>query len=342
MTYILVILLLSMSTPIFAGTDLELIPRGTRSLGMGGTGAVTSNDAYASFHNPAALCNTSRFEAAVEYSPMWDIGDDIGNGGATFLFADGLSLSAVFSRAEVNNIPMYPDLSGNSFEDRIVDQSIRSTGKSYGFMQNSQDLLMISMARWFKLNARTGEFSRLSVPLTLSAGASLKFQRQMFSVETGGSVPDYMGISTDIDGGFLAIFDLDRNMSDGLTTRSFSAGLVFKNILASDMTYNSDKLYRDDGERIRTVAFGLMQSIPRIKGGVEATVEFTKRGDQKLDRFGGEVLFLNQWTVRGGSIEGEPAFGFGFTHKNIGIDWAYRHHELKSQPYKISISYQLN
>jgi len=339
---ILLLLLLLVAVPVFSEAEFELIPRGTRSLAMGGTGVVASNDAYAAFHNPSALCRTSRFETAVEYSPMWDLGDDIGNGGATILFADGLSLSTAFSRAEVNGIPIYPDLSGDSYEDRIVNQAIRSTGKSYGSLQNSQDLLIISMARWFRLNARTGEFSRLSIPLTLSGGASLKFQRQMFSVETGTLAPDYTGMSTDIDGGVLAIFDLDRNMTTGTTTRSFSLGLVFKNMLASSMTYNSDRLYRDEGERIRTFAFGYIQNIERIQGNLEATIEFTKRGDQKIERFGGEVFFLNKWAVRGGYIDGSPTFGFGFTHKNIGIDWAYMHHELSPQPYKISLSYQLN
>ncbi|MBL8026517.1 MAG: hypothetical protein JNL74_08905 [Fibrobacteres bacterium] len=325
-----------------ASTDFDLMPRGTRALAMGGTGVVSSHDAYAPYYNPAALCNTTRMETAVEYTPMFGVGDDLGNGGASIHFSDGLSLAAAYSRSEVNGIPVYEELIGTAYEDRIVNQILRSTGASSGTIQFSNNLFILSMARWFKLNATTGEFSRLSIPLILSGGASLKFRRQTASVESGGNYPDFVGMSTDIDGGLLASFQIDRNISTGLPTKIFNIGFALKNILATDIKYNSDLDYSDEVDRIRTIAFSYRQNIDYIKGSIEGTMDFIKSGTMKMERFGSEVCFLQKYFLRFGYIEGSPSFGLGLVHKNIGIDWAYRHHELASQPYKISISYQID
>ncbi len=341
MRRLLLCLILTAVCRLHGMVDFELIPRGGRALAMGGTGSSISNNAYATFYNPALLCRVEKIELSLEYTPLWGLGDHLTSAGAVFPFAKEASMAVAFSRAEITDIPMYNELTGVSFEERITNLSLRSTGIPSGTLSNSSDLLILSVSRWFNFNASTGEFSRLSIPLTVSGGVSVKFNRQLFSVESGEAAPDYVGISTDVDGGVLAFFDLDRDIRRNTAIKRFSASLVLKNIFASSMQYNTDTRYMDEGERIRIVGISYEHLLDKFKTAATATVDFIKTKDKNLERIGGELLYDNKLAVRLGLIDESISFGCGFRYHNFSIDWAYRRHDLASQPYKITISYQI-
>ena len=58
------------------GSEFEFLSRGARADGMGGTGCTGASDAFGLFYNPAVLQNLRGMELILEYTPIWNLGDD--------------------------------------------------------------------------------------------------------------------------------------------------------------------------------------------------------------------------------------------------------------------------
>src|SRR3989339_1175395 len=86
--------------------EFECLPRGARADAMGGTGCAAVNDAFAAFYNPAAPAMVKTAQAALEYAPLWDLGDNLISAAAVLpLPQSRLAVSAGYSRFQSGGIP---------------------------------------------------------------------------------------------------------------------------------------------------------------------------------------------------------------------------------------------
>ena len=322
----------------YYSAELDYLPRGARSLSMGGTGCASVNDAYSPFYNPAAMAEIARPELMVEYTPLWDLGDDFGTGSLVYPFESRMAVGAYYSRLQINGINYFGELSGNSTEERYNDETKRSTGQPLGTFYDAYEVYSISMAKWISTKISQEVFYKLTIPVTISGGASIKLFRQTFAFEKSLGQQDYVGQTSDLDAGFLITLDLDKDLATKKPTKIFKLGYSIKNLLGAEIKWNTDRNYSDDVERIRLLGISYTNDIPIIKGELNLAMDFIRQGNYQTERYGLEYSFMNRLFLRGGWIGDGFTAGVGLKYRAIGIDYAYRRNELSNNPYQLSLS----
>ncbi|MFH0921300.1 MAG: hypothetical protein V1913_13185 [Fibrobacterota bacterium] len=331
-----------LGTAAFAeGTaEFEYIPRGARADAMGGTGCAAPADAFAPFYNPAGPALLKDWQAAFEYAPLWDQGDNFTSFAAVLpLPQNRLAMAASYSRFQTGDIPYFGELEGgDDVEARNNNIALRSSGVPLGAFTASSDLLSLSLAKWTTRELSQEVFYKLTVPVTLSAGGAFKFYRQNFAFDPALGQPDYEGHALDIDLGGLLAFTLDKDLNTGLPTKSFSAGMTLKNALRSSVAYNSSRNYEDPGERIRLLGFAYTHALPAFSSRAVLTLDLVRRADEQVQRFGAEYAFRELLFLRAGYLDHGTTAGVGIQWRFVRVDYSYRYHELSSTPYRISLN----
>jgi hypothetical protein len=320
------------------GSEFEFLPRGARADGMGGTGCTDANDAFGLFYNPAVLQNLRSMALILEYTPIWNLGDDYTSGAFARPFKGDFALGVGYSRLEINDIPYFETLQGSSLQDRNNNIALPSTEHPLSTFYTTYELFNFSLAKWYRTRISQEAFYKLTIPVIISGGAGIKFYRQRFSFAEKLDQPDYEGMASDIDGGVLLAFVLDKALATLEPLKIFRVGYSLKNILGTDITYNTSEKYRDSGERIRTLGFSYLNRLPFLQGGFILALDLVKRRDEQIQRFGAEYFFRDLLFLRGGLFNGGYSAGVGFKYRWIGVDYAFRGHELSNTPYRLSLT----
>ncbi|OGJ89476.1 MAG: hypothetical protein A2487_12650 [Candidatus Raymondbacteria bacterium RifOxyC12_full_50_8] len=319
-------------------SEYEYLPQGARSDAMGGIGCASSRDAYCQFYNPALMALSKNIQCNVEYTPIWNLGDDFTTGSAVLPLKNDLAFGIAYSRLEINGIPYFDELDGSSFQDRKDNLAYRSTGRPLGSFSTVYDLAGFSIAKWYRTTFSREAFYKLTIPVCLSFGAKIKFYRQSFYFPSSLKQQDFEGHASDMDGGMLLRFTIDRDLATGKETKVFTAGYSIKNILKSNVAYNTDRKYEDSGERIRTLGFAYQQEITLLRGSIVAAVDLLKRWyETQTYRYGVEYGYKNLLFIRSGWCDGSWSAGAGFSYKWITVDYSFRQHELSATPYRIGL-----
>lgn len=340
LSILLILPIVSVSVAVgetFYTSEFEYLVRGGRADAMGGAACASGSDALSLFVNPARICLVRSRQIQIEYTPLWDLGDDLMNGAVLVPVDSTLAVGLGYSRFEINGIPWYDDLAGASAEERYNDMSKRSTGQSPGGFGAAYDLLLFSLAKSWSTRIAQDVFYKLTIPLTVSGGLSLKFFRQSFSFPEELASP-YEGHATDIDLGFSAGFVLDKDLAAGKASKVLTIAYALKNLFRADVAYNTTEDYRDTGERVRYLGFAYQHAVSRLRGGFNLSMDFVRSYDDQIQRFGAEYYFRDLLFVRAGIHEGGYSAGMGVQWRRLGVDYSFRAHEFADTPYRLTLS----
>ncbi len=178
---------------------------------MGGAFVAAVDDGSAFYWNVAGLADLDRTRLDLMHASAFGA---IANPLATFNhvglslpLANAATLAANYVRLAVDDVPIYPELRGSSFGQRLLDPSLRPDGQPLGFFGDREEAYVLSFAKMNTLTVSPGwlynDFA-LQVPL----GISFKVVRQrMYGASASGFGVD-VGAMVRVSGSEL--FDVPR------------------------------------------------------------------------------------------------------------------------------------
>src|SRR4030042_4752019 len=126
----------------YANSFLE-IGVGARALGMGGAFGSLGGDGISFYWNPAGLSTVAATQISAMYGPQFgSIQNPLGNYhyiGLAQPLPGRATISFNWIRLAIDDIPIYPELEGDSYYDRLRDRNLRPSGEPDGFLSDVED-----------------------------------------------------------------------------------------------------------------------------------------------------------------------------------------------------------
>ena len=317
--YILLLLLsglipCSVSGGKYAGAFLE-IGVGARAMGMGGAFVALADDGTAFQWNPSGLALLEKREIGFMYSTLYQNLADYNYLGFALPLVGGATLSFNWVRLSVDDIPIFPELEGESSRQRIRDPALRPDGKPLGYFGDREEAYFISFAKMNRFNLDLG-WLYFTLPLEVPLGVNLKLIRQKLAgIEASG-----LGL----DLGMMIKFGLNEFFDVG-SLGDFSLGLKIQDLTRTVITWKTR--HRDVIPPSIHWGVAYKQPIYPVQGWVLFALQIDSHyGGEK--KFGMEFLFHNLIALRLGSNNRRLTAGAGFNFNNLGVDYAFLGHQL--------------
>lgn len=164
----------------YAGASLEL-GLGARSLALGGAAVTLSGTIDHFFYNPSSLAFVENPSVGLMFAPTFgSISDPMANYnyiGFALPLAGGGTIAVNWTRFTVDDIPIYPDLRGNSYTERFYDRQLRPDGTALGFFRDREDVYYFSFAKSIRTVLPLG-WLFIDLPIEIPFGLNLKVLRQ--------------------------------------------------------------------------------------------------------------------------------------------------------------------
>jgi len=320
----LLIFLFIFVSGVFAGdygASFLRIGVGPRALGMGSAFCSLSNDAYSFFWNPAGYGFLKTREAAGMYGPQFGtISDPFANFNAVSIGIPLKNMAAVavnWVRLAIDDIPVYGDLSGDSYYERLHNLSLRPSGEADGSISDAEDALIFSFAKLNRIKLDLGWiYSDFVVDIPF--GVNFKWVHQSLgeSEATGFS----------IDGGLQLRIDLGENF-DNRNFGIFSFGFFVRDMTGLTISWNTN--HRDVVPV--SIVWGLAQSIPFAGRSNCLTISYDYDNQwQGEKRIGMEFSRKGLFALRAGVNSRGFTAGAGIKIWKFFCDYAFLSHELNN------------
>jgi len=296
----------------YAGAALEL-GIGARSLALGGA-AVTMNGTVDHFYyNPASLGFITHPSVSMMYAPTFgSITSPMANYnyvGVALPLRGGGTLALNWTRFSVDDIPIYPDLRGESYSDRFYNTQLRPDGVALGYFRDREDVYYFSFAKLAKAKIPLG-WLFIDLPVEIPFGLNLKVIRQkLYQSKANGLGFDF---------GTMFRFSLGRLLDVkkcGDVTLGFSALDLAQTTIIWD-TKTEDRIKR-------SILFGA--SYEHHLGFKEASLRFfwmNKRKYDVINLYGAEFAMEGLYVRVGKNRSGITA-GAGFHLWRLTVDYAF-------------------
>ena len=294
---------------------------GARALGLGGAFCSLADDGTAFYWNPAGLAFLRRPQISGMYGLQFgSLKDPLGHYhqlGYVHILPGNAVIAINWIRLAVDDIPLYSELAGDSYWDRLHDSSLRPDGVPTGYMADTEDALYFSFAINNKWNMDLGwNFHKVAVEIPI--GFNLKLFRQKLGQGEAS------GIGLDI-GTMVRI-----NLADFFQMKKLgiiSIGLQIQDLTGSKMSWNT--LHQD----VIPVNFktGTTYIHPVKIGGGSISISYnrdTRWGGR--NRWGAEYKGFGLLALRLGLDNGKFAGGAGIKFWRLSVDYAFLSHELDS------------
>ncbi len=295
-----------------AGAAMEL-GVGARSLACGGYVAALYGQVDNFFANPAATGLILQPALSLMYAPTFGkINEPMAGyyylGVAAPLFA-GAAFGVHWTRFYVDDIPLYPKLSGKSLADRLENPSLRPDGSASGYFNDIEDVFYITFARTFKqlvpLSWLYGD-----LPVEIPVGINIKIIRQ--------SLHQNHASALGLDLGAMLKFSMERLLDVdflGDAVLAFSA----LDVAQTPMVWNT----RHEDRVQRTLLFGLgyFENFGMSNGGVQFFYTHYEKYES-AHLFGLEATWRGLALRSGAGPQGWN-FGAGLRWRKLTVDYAF-------------------
>jgi hypothetical protein len=310
-----------------AGSSLEL-GTGARSLALGGY-TVALYGRVDDFHaNPAAMGMIKHPAIGLMYAPTFGkLNDPMAVyhyvGGVMPLYAGG-TIAVHWTRYAVDDIPLYPKLSGSSFADRLANSNLRPSGSTLGSFQDNEDVFYLSFARSFRplipLSWLYGD-----LPITISVGLNIKLLRQKLYSASASALG--------LDAGAMFQFSLEQ-----LLDMDFLGDLNVA-ISALDLTQTPVVWSTKHEDRIRRAVlsgFSYREDFGRKDLSVQCFYTLYQKY-RTAHLYGMEAQYRGI-ALRLGQGDQGLHFGAGLSWRNLEADYAFTSYDL-GVAHRLSCSY---
>ena len=310
--------------PLFCGdytaSFLE-IGVGARALGMGGAFCSMANDGTSFYWNPAGLSFVRRPQLCGMYGPQFgSFRNPLGNFhflGYTHPLPGNSVLAVNWIRLRVDDIPIFSELEGDLFWERLHDPLLRPSGEPEGYFNDTEDAFFFSFAkmnRW-KLDLGWGYHDvRVEIPF----GVNFKWIRQ--------SLGDHEASGLGLDVGAMIRFHLD----DFFETEKLgvlSWGINLQDVTGTRLSWTTK--HQDVVPMNTKWGLSYLHPLPVKEGSLCLSFDKDSRWGGKK-RWGLEFSGFRVLRLRSGLDDGNFTCGVGIRFWVIGVDYAFLSHELDS------------
>ena len=301
----------------YAGSFLDL-GIGARALSLGGAFVGIADDGSAFYWNPAGLSLLKTLE--IDFMHTAAFGSitkplaDYNHLGVSLPMRGEACVSFNYVRFSVDDIPIFPELSGDNLGQRLRDPSLRPDGEPLGFFDDKEEAFFFSFAKMNRFNISLG-WQYLDFPVEIPIGMNFKLIRQ--------NIYDYSASGFGVDIGMMVRFGFD-DLFDDSRLGKFAFGLAIKDISGTTLSWNTQ--HKDP---IKTnVSFGLsyLQPLPFWESAFLLSTSWDTKW-HKQQHVGLEYQ-LRAIFLRAGLDGKNLSFGAGFQFWVVKISYAYVGREL--------------
>ncbi len=306
--------------------ELNKIGIGVRAIAMGNAFTACDAEAVHIYWNSANLANLNKNELYASHIGLYN---NIATHNVIVLaipLPSGVGIGTSYHRFENENIPMYPTPQGTELE-RLTDFSKHLDGKNEGLFCNTQDEILVSIAKKYSLELPRNAFYSLPAPVYLSFGSSFKFYRNI--------ILGYYGLNTNMDIGFLGTIGLVTNPKTKYAERSISFGFNLQDVLGTPVEWQYSNNNENTQLSYRT-GISFMERTPWVNGHLIISMDIDRQYT-KTFYWGIEYAYLEKYAIRAGLKDMQPTLGAGLTYRNFRIDYAFSFGSLDNTPLQIGL-----
>jgi len=332
----IILLILSVSVaPIYAGkytASFLQIGAGARFLGMGGAGLAISGDVSSFYWNPAGLAKIRNLKLQLMYATQFGgFSNPLGDYqyvGAAFPIRNDAVLALNWIRFSVNDIPLYPELEGQNFFQRLQNPAIRPDGKPTGYIKDVENAFFISFSKNNRFVLDLG-WEYFKIPIEVPFGFNFKILQTSLGEENATGLG--------IDFGSMILMDLnDLFFSNNLG--KFGFGINVKDITKTSLSWSTK--HRDSIPRSLNMGVSYQQNIKKIDSVFLLSYSYIGK-EFRDNRLGLEWFYRNHLFLRCGIKEAGYTAGIGFSFSLFQINYAFENQELGNS-HRISADINLN
>jgi len=247
----------SVSANNYTASFLE-IGVGARSMAMGGAFSSLANDGSAFYWNPAGISLLKSTQISGMYGSMFgSTREPLGTyhfiGGSHPLQGDA-AIAFNWIRFSVDDIPLFSELTGDSYWDRLHNPSLRPDGKPEGYIADIEDAFFFSFSKLTRWQIDLG-WTYHKVRVEMPFGVNIKWIRQ--------TLGDGEASGLGIDFGTMLRF----NAGDFVDSDRFgilSIGIHLQDLTGTTMTWNTR--HQDPIPINMKLGISYTHPIPKIKG----------------------------------------------------------------------------
>lgn len=307
---------------------------GARGMAMGGAFIAVANDGSAFYWNPAGASLLQRAELSGMYASLFKSLETHFHIGFTRPLYGAGAISINWIRLTVPDIPFYAP--GNLLDDYTYEQRIFNSTTHGGSWEElfrngigvlvdepldysnfENDAFIVTLAKLNKIDVDFG-WQYFVLPITIPVGVNIKFIRQsLFQKKSSG---------VGFDAGTMLNFGLDDLMDDSRLGK-VSFGFAMKDLFNTKITWDTDSRHADRIKRSWYAGTSYMQPLPTLNSQLLVAYSLQRRFEN-THHVGTEYIYHNRLAVRFGMDDGKFAAGVGLRISLLGVDYAYKGHEL--------------
>ena len=293
-----------------ASLDLDV---GARPLALGSAAVAMAGGPELFRYNPASLAMCGRREVGLMYAPTFGT---IAEPMATFHYIGGVfplpgggCIGLHWTRFSVEEIPLYPKLTGDSFLDRLQDPALRPDGTPLGFFKDVEDAFYLSFARLFRFNMPLG-WLYTDLAVEMPVGLNIKILRQSLYESSANGLGIDLGMMLKFNLGQLLQYRRIGGLSMGLS--------------AIDLTRTTLVWDNQREEKIATaLRWGVAYSQPLSFHESQLIVYWTLKDKYTKYALYGVEYEVKGLTMRLGHNESGLTAGAGMHWRRMRVDYAF-------------------
>ncbi|MGQ9560623.1 MAG: UPF0164 family protein [Candidatus Oleimicrobiaceae bacterium] len=286
---------------------------GARALGLGGAFVAAADDGSSFYWNPAGLARIPHAELSFMYAPAFgSVAAPLANYnhlGLALPLPGAATLAANYVRLAVDDIPIFPELRGENFSQRLLDPTLRPEGVPLGYFSDREEAFVFSFAKMNTLTTSLGWlYSELALEVPL--GISFRMVRQrLFGASASGFGVD-IGAMARLDVGKL--FDLPA-------VGQFSSGFALIDVAGTTLSWSTH--HRDRIAQDMRVGAAYFQPLPWRK----STLLFcwSKKKRPATSHHWGLEYQLSSLALRLGLDDDHLTAGAGFRFRRLTVDYGF-------------------
>jgi hypothetical protein len=317
-----IIITLFLTSQVLGGdytADFLNIGVGARAVGMGSAFCSVANDISSFYWNPAGLAFLEKPVIGGMYgSQFGSFKDPLGSYhylGCSLPLPGSAAISVNWVRLTINDIPVYSELAGDDFWDRLRNHSLRPTGEEEGIIHDTEDAFFFSFALMNKFSLDLG-WEYHEVEISMPIGVNFKWIQQSLGEHEARCIGIDIGTMLQ-----LSLSDFFQNENWGI----FSFGLNIQDITESSLEWDTE--YADQLPVNYKTGVSYLQKFKWAHSNLLISYDHSTRwrGENNV---GIELQCMDTIHLRSGLHEGRFTGGAGIRFWKIGVDYAFLSHDL--------------